>query len=681
MGDRPVYEPIRLKQIFLLHWLSRIKGLLKRVGLLLLATCVAGLLAVLYLKSRPLPPPEIPLTAKIYDVHGQLIATLDRGEHREPVTLQEVPPHLKAATIAAEDHTFYSHWGFSPKGILRAAWVNLRRGKLAQGASTITQQLARNLYLTHDRTWSRKWKETVLATQLELHFSKDEILEMYLNQIYYGHGAYGIQRAARVYFGKSPKELNLAESALLAGIIRGPKWYSPFHQPDRAKKRQHEVLTQMVQMGAISKEEAIQATQTPILFKDPPLPESTKAPYFRDYIIREALQLGIDESQLYHEGLKIYTTLDLNMQRSAEKAVHHYLSTKNELQGALVAMEPKTGAIRAMVGGKNYQESQYNRIFAQRQPGSSFKPILYLAALQQGFTPLTQLESKPTTFTLGKQEYTPSNYGDRYANRPITLRESIAWSDNIYAVATHLRIGREQALRTARQLGIQSPLRAVPSLALGTETVTPFELTRSYATLAAGGKRPKPFGILRIEAPDGTLVTQTQIEAEQAVPQAHAYVLTNLLQGVFEPGGTAHRVKQIFPAPAAGKTGTTEWDGWLAGYTPNLATTVWIGYDRGKKLTSGDSRLAQYIWATFMRDALQNDSEAFPTPSGVVQVMVDSQTGQLATERCSQVYEEVFVQGTEPVETCTLHSTPSSHQAPSLWEWLKKWWSKESENP
>ncbi len=667
-------EPPLQNQIPLFRWIHRIMKIVKWMGLVLLAICVGGLLVTLYLKSRPLPTPNIPLTTKIYDVHGQLLTSLDRGEHREPISFSEIPSHMKAAIIAAEDHGFYSHWGFSPKGILRATWVNFRERKVVQGASTITQQLARNLYLTHDRTWARKWREVLLAMQLELHFSKDEILEMYLNQVYYGHGAYGIKRAAHVYFGKQPKQLTLAESALLAGVLRSPKGYSPFIQPEQARQRQLEVLKQMVHTGAISKEEANLAAKAPLSVNEELRTEKAQSPYFRDYIIQEAKRMDISESQLYSEGLKIYTTLDPKMQEGAEKAIQHYLSTKEDLEGALIAIEPETGAIRAMVGGREYHKSQYNRVFARRQPGSTFKPILYLAALQNGFTPITQLPSKPMSFPFDQEVYRPTNYNNRYANRPITLREAIAWSDNIYAVSTHFRIGRDKAIHTAQLLGIQSSLQPIPSLSLGTETVTPFEMTQAYATLAAGGKRADPFGILRIERPDGTLITQRKVRSKQVIPKAQAYVLTDLLQSVFQPGGTAYRVKQIFPSPAAGKTGTTEWDGWLTGYTPQLVATVWVGYDRGKKLAPGDSRLAQTIWATFMRDALGMQSESFPIPPGVIQVKVDPTTGNLATQSCPKVQQEVFIQGTEPTQTCTVHSRTSSKSAPSFWKRVKDWW-------
>lgn len=667
-------EPSLKTPLALYRRIHRIIRVIKWMGLTLLTICVAGLLLTLYLKSRPLPAPNIPFTTKIYDVHGQLLTSLDQGENREPISLSEIPSHLKEAIIAAEDHRFYSHWGISPKGILRATWINLREGKVVQGASTITQQLARNLYLTHDRTWTRKWHEMLLAIQLELHFSKDEILEMYLNQIYYGHGAYGIKRAAHVYFGKEPKELTLAESALLAGVLRSPKGYSPFIHPKQARRRQSEVLQQMVHTRAISKKEANIAAKAPLSLNQELQTAKVQSPYFRDYIIQEATRMGIPESQLYSEGLKIYTTLDSKMQKEAEKAIQHYLSTKEGLEGALIAIEPETGAIRAMVGGREYHKSQYNRVFARRQPGSTFKPILYLAALRHGFTPVTQLPSKPMSFSFGQEVYRPTNYNHRYANRPITLREAIAWSDNIYAVNTHFRIGRDKAIQTARLLGIRSSLKPVPSLALGTETVTPFELTQAYATLAAGGKRTDPFGILRIEGPDGTLITKRTVRSKQVIPKSQAYVLTDLLQSVFQPGGTAYRVKQIFPSSAAGKTGTTEWDGWLAGYTPQLATTVWVGYDRGKKLTPGDSRLAQTIWATFMRDALGMQSESFPIPPDVIKVKVDPTTGSIATKNCPQVQQEVFVQGTEPTQICTVHTRPSSKKDPSFWKRIKDWW-------
>lgn len=667
-----------MEQIPVWRWLTRGKRVLKIAGIALLTLGAVLLLTLLYLKSRPLPPPNIPMTTKIYDIHGDLIDQLDKGEHRDPIQLKDMPHHLIQATLAAEDQTFYHHFGLSLRGIARATLVNLREMRIAQGASTITQQLARNLYLTSDRTWSRKWREAILAIQLELHFSKDEILEMYLNEVYYGNGAYGIQRAALTYFGKPAKKLTLAESAFLAGLPRGPKWYSPYTSLERAKRRQHAILDTMVKAGWITKAQADQAKSQQIVLIPKPKPSPSKAPYFRDYILQTAIhRYGLKESELRGGGLRIYTTLDLNMQRQAEKAMNQFLGKKEGLQGALLAIDPENGHIRAMVGGKDYQKSQYNRVFARRQPGSSFKPFLYLAALEKRMTPVTRLESKPTSFTYDGGIYRPANFRNQYAGRPITMREAIARSDNIYAVHTHFLIGRDQLVETAKRLGFTAPFKPIPSLALGSVPVSPYEMTRAYATLASGGVYTEPVGILKIVDARGNTIVESQPDQKRVASEAETFVLTQLLRSVFDSGGTGHRVKQLFPRPSAGKTGSTDWDGWLAGYTPDLAATVWVGYDRAKKLPHEEGRLAQMIWGTFMQKSLAGTpTRTFNVPKGVKGVYVDPETGHLATKQCPRVRWEYFIAGTEPTEDCPVHSPQKAggkDGGGSLWDWIKKW--------
>ncbi|PTX62454.1 1A family penicillin-binding protein [Melghirimyces profundicolus] len=660
-------------------WWARIHTAARWFGFCLTVGVGLALITVLYLKSKPLPPPQIGLTTQIVDARGNLIDHLDRGERRDPVKLKELPRSVIDATLTAEDQHFYEHWGFSPKGILRAALVNLKQGRVSQGASTITQQLARNLYLTHDRNWSRKWKEATLTAQLELHFSKNEILRMYLNKIYYGHGAYGIERAARIYFGKPARDLTLAESAMLAGIPRGPRWYSPLDNPSSANIRQKAILNAMVKNGRITRAEAETAKKEPLVYADPPRPQPARASYFRDYVIQAAVsKYGLEESQVRNGGLKIHTTLDLNMQEKAETALKHYLKNDRELQGALISLNPQNGHIKAMVGGKDYHQSQYNRVFGKRQPGSTFKPILYLAALENGLTPASRFASQPTTFLYRGGKYRPTNYHGRYARRPITMAEALATSDNIYAVHTHLAIGEEEAVRMGRRLGIRSPLKPVPSLALGTSAVSPFEMAKVYATLAGGGLHQPPTAILRIEDSEGNILAESRNTPEQVLTPAESYVMTSMLKGVFAPGGTANRIKQILSRPVAGKTGSTDWDSWLSGFTPDLTTTVWVGYDKGKPLPPGTSRLTHNIWGRFMKEALESRSaKDFRPPDGVVKVKVDPQTGERATDTCPQSSELWFLSGTEPKSSCSVHrpSVPSPVEQPSLWERIKKWWS------
>lgn len=658
-----------LEEYFLWRMASRTYRLFRfLIKAVLLIALLVGIFC-LYLKSRPLPPPDVLTSTNIYDDQGKLIAQTDSFEAREYVKLNKIPKGLIQATIAAEDKTFYHHFGFSLRGIARAALVNIRAGKIRQGASTITQQLARNLYLTHDRTWLRKAKEALYTLQLEIHYSKDEILEMYLNKIYYGHGAYGVQRAAQVYFKKDVSELNFAESSFLAGIPRGPNYYSPYEHFQRAKLRQKRILDLMLKDGLITKEERDQTLSKELVLHPPTKMEKLRANYFRDYVIQTAIQKhGLDESLVLNGGLKIYTTLNQDLQRKAEEAVQHYLKNQGELQGALLSVDPHTGHIKAMVGGKDYHKSQFNRVFAKRQPGSSFKPILYLSALENGFTPLTKIMSKPTVFQYEGKTYQPANFGHIYPNRPITLREAIKKSDNIYAVTTQFQIGAENTILMAKRLGIHSSLKATPSLALGSYNITPFEMVQAYSTIANGGTFRPIIGITKIVDRDGTVLVNNETKSWQAVDPAHAFVLTKLMSSIFEPGGTAHRVQQMFTRPMAGKTGTTDWDGWLVGFTPELVTSVWVGYDKGKKLTNWEGKLSQYIWGHYMREATEKlPPRTFEPPEGVKGVYVDEESGLLATNKTKNPLYMYFVSGTEPILYAPDPEPPSRP---------KGWWRK-----
>ncbi|MGI6187632.1 MAG: transglycosylase domain-containing protein, partial [Brevibacillus sp.] len=499
-----------IREAPLLRYLRWAKKFIKLFILSLLCCSFAALLLILYLRSQPLPAVSINQTTTIYASNGEVLDTLHRGQNRFVVPLKDISPFLVQATIAIEDRSFHKHYGIDWLRLARAAYVDVIHMEKRQGASTITQQLARNLYLSMDKTWERKIKEALLAIQLELNYSKDEILEMYMNQIYYGHSAYGAQAAAQTYFGKDAKDLTLAESALLAGIPKGPSYYSPYVDFDKAKSRQQVILQAMVRSGYITPEQAEQAYAEPIKLKERNTEAAAEqAPYFRDYIANLVKnKYGIDEETFIHGGLKIHTTLDPVMQKKAEDIIAKVLpKDKPDLQVALVAMDPATGHIKAMVGGRDYTKSQYNRALSMRQPGSAFKPILYLAALQNGFTPLTQMKSEPTVFTYDNgKTYIPKNFGERYAHAYINMREAIKTSDNIYAVKTIDHLTPQKVVDQARELGITSKLQAVPSLALGTSLVSPLELNTAYVTIANKGERVKPIAITRIEDSQGNVL-------------------------------------------------------------------------------------------------------------------------------------------------------------------------------
>lgn len=648
----------------------------------------SALFLILYLQSQPLPKTIIEQTTFIYSMDLEVLDDLHSGESRVYVPLSKIPESLIQATISIEDRKFYQHLGFDLIRIGGALIQDMKHLSKVQGASTITQQLAKNLYLSNDKTWKRKIREALLAIQLELQYSKDQILEMYLNQIYFGHSANGVQMAAKTFFGKDVSELNLAESALLAGVPKGPKYYSPFLNMENSKKRQKLILQAMVSEGYITQEEADQAYAQELVFKSSDEKVyATKAPYFRDYIISLLKnKYGIDEKQLYQGGLKIYTTLDSKMQQYAEEMLSTHLPKDRPLQAALVTIDPTTGFIKAMVGGRDYSESQFNRVFANRQPGSSFKPILYLAALENGYTPVTKYKSEPTVFTFGQnQTYQPSNFGNRYPNKEIDLRYALAHSDNIFAVKTHQDLGMETLVEMSKKLGIEKELEPYPSLALGSQEVSPFDMAKAYATIANQGGRIEPEAILKIEDQNGNvLYEKKQIEEIQVASPEAAFVLTYLMEGVFEPGGTGYYIADRLKRPIAGKTGTTDYDAWLIGYTPQLVTSLWLGYDQNQILMDGDSLIAKEVWADYMEKIHQSIApQLFIVPDGVVSLYIDPDTGKIATQGCPNARLEFFIEGTEPTEYCeTSQGQESSEQPleqdqqtdPSLWNRFKYWW-------
>ncbi len=676
-----VIQSIPLRRIFQFMKKSFLIGLI----LFFIAVVIMSFF-LLYLRSQPLPPSIIEQTTSIYAENGEVIDTLFGGENRTVVPLEKIPQPLIEATISIEDKNFYSHIGFDFKRLARAIMVDIQHMAKVQGASTLTQQLARNLYLTLDKTWERKIREAILTVQLELNYSKNQLLSMYLNEIYYGHAAYGVQAAAKTFFGKDVSELTLAESSLLAGVPKGPGLYSPYLDMEKAKNRQRIVLNAMVEQQFISMEEADLAYAMEIKLAGlVPSEEKVIAPYFRDYItylVKEKYQ--ISEEQLIHGGLKIYTTLDPVMQEKAEKVVEKYLPKDRPLQAALIAMDPRTGAIKAMVGGRDYKKSQYNRVFAKRQPGSSFKPFLYLAALENGFTPITKLKSEPTVFTYGQdKEYTPKNFGDSYPNDFITLQQAISRSDNIYAVKTNMLLGEVKLVDAANRLGIESELSPLPSLALGTIPVSPMEMAVAYSTLANLGEKVAPVAIIKIEDQEGTILVEEKTVKTRVAEPIPTFLLTNLMQTVFEEGGTGFRVSNQLHRPVAGKTGTTDYDSWLVGFTPQLTLSIWTGYDEGTKIDPiNDSRLAVPLWAEFMEAALSDKPPSlFSVPDGVHSIYINPQNNKLATAYCPTSELVYFANGTEPTEYCTEHAPngavpnqPSEEKKDSsfwkrIWNW------------
>jgi len=634
-------------------------------------------LVLVGLKLLPLPSTAKTAPTELTSADGRPIALWSpAGQARATLPLGAFPRWLVEATLATEDANFYRDHAISVRSSLRAVAVNVRHGEIVQGGSTITQQLAKNLYLTQDRTFGRKLREAMLALQLELHEPKDWILDRYLNVVYYGHGAYGAPAASQLYFGKPVQSLDLAESALLAGLPKGPALYSPLDHPERAKARQRVVLERMVQTGYITQAEADAAYAEPlhIARHQPP---TLQAPYFSEMAFNEAKRMArLTDGDLDAGYVRIHTTLDPLLQKAAERAIQSTLPKGSHLEAALVALDPQTGAIRALVGGRDYRESPFNRALGKRQPGSTFKAFVYGAALTRGWTPAREVDSKLTTFIYGpspKDEYTVHDYGDIYAGRPLTLREAIARSDNVYAVQTELAIGAQNVMDFAKKLGIQEEMKPYPSLALGVFPVTPVELAAAYAAFANGGYRVTPHAVESVDTPYGRTVHP--LEKARVISPELAFQMTDLMQSVLAPGGTGYGARPYLHAPAAAKTGTTDTDAWMVGYTPRLVVAVWVGYDSGRPLTVQESHLAAPIWGKFMGTAQAHlPGPWYTPPSDLEAVRIDPLSGALATPQCGAAETDYFLPGTAPTATCPLHRPPVVPEpAPSRWwNWLRR---------
>ncbi|MBM7704100.1 transglycosylase domain-containing protein [Metabacillus iocasae] len=648
---------------------------------------------VIYAKIQGPPPLTVPQTVIFYTDDGDnVLDEVHHGEKRYWVSLGDISPFLLQATLSVEDKRFYQHHGFDYKRIAGALLADIKAMSKVQGASTITQQYARNLFLEHDKTWKRKMEEAFYTIRLEANYDKNRILEGYLNTIYYGHGAYGIEAASRAYFGKSASNLTLSEATLLAGIPKGPSYYSPLLHFDNAKKRQQIILNMMVEDEFISKELAHTTHKENVTFTSASVEhKEADAPYFlAAAMVQLKDELHIDEQMIQTKGLRVYTTLDATLQKIAEEKMDETISAQSSIQAAFVAMNPKNGEVKALIGGRDYTESPFNRATqAVRQPGSTMKPLLYYAALEDGFTPSTVMRSERTTFTFddGASTYTPSNFNHYYAKGPITLAQAIALSDNVYAVKTHLFIGQHRLVETAKKMGITTPLKRVPSLALGTSPVKVIEMVNAYSILANGGAEVKPTFIRKVETYDGELLYEAESEKKQVLDEGLASVATHLMTGMFSESLngyttiTGKPILKYISRPYAGKSGSTSTDSWMIGYSPELVSGVWTGYDKGKSIDSVPERsYAKKMWVTFMEEALRKQPiSSFEQPKEVKKVKINPENGLLATDACPVKHTAYYMSGTEPTEQCTDHLYNSSESAPTKektqekTKWYKKW--------
>ncbi|WP_047983819.1 transglycosylase domain-containing protein [Ornithinibacillus californiensis] len=647
---------------------KKIKRILLKVTFGLTLSFVSAILFVYFLAFL-LGAPSLLNDQKTvyYSTTGKVIGEEHGVENRSWVGLEKMSPNIIDATLMIEDQRFFDHNGFDIKRILGAILKDIKTMSLKEGASTLTQQYARNLYLSHEKTWSRKLKEAFYAIRLEMYYSKEEILEGYLNTVYYGHGAYGIEAASHHFFNKSADELTIAEAAMLAGIPKGPTYYSPLNDLERATNRQQQILAILQEKNVITEEEYQLASSKQLTFADPKeRKQLTIGPYFQDTVLTEAAnRLEVDQESVRSGGYQIYTTLDIDMQKKLEESVTKTMNDSSDMQVGAIAADPTNGAIRALVGGREYRESPFNRaIQAKRMPGSTFKPFLYYAALQNGYTATTMLMSKPTVFEIGDGNvYQPSNFNGYYADEPITLAQAIALSDNIYAVKTNMYLGAETLVKTARRFGITSKLPAVPSLALGTATVSVEEMVSGYGMLANGGYKIDGHTIEKIVDREGKTVYERKDKEELTLDPQNAFILTQLMTGMFDESLNGHTsvtglsVANRLTRTYAGKTGSTDSDSWMIGYSPSLVTGVWTGYDDNRTITSVPERsYSKEIWTTFMESTHRGKpKEHFEAPAELVAVPVDPATGLRATPHCPTSTVMFFEEGTEPDFHCSDH--------------------------
>lgn len=631
-------------------------------------------------------------TSKLYAADGRFITELGL-ERRTLMQLEDIPKHVQDAFVVTEDRRFYSHHGIDYFRIAGAALRNLKAGRYAQGFSTITMQLARNVFsdrISREKTLIRKLKEAHVARAIEKRYPKQRILELYMNQVYLGNGAYGVETASQRYFGKSVRDVSVAEAAMLAGLLKAPERYNPRRFPDRAIQRRNTVIELMRRAGAVSDADASLEKAYPLQMAQR-TESGDLAPYFVEWV-RQTLEQHFGRL-LYERGLKVYTTLDADMQAAAERSLETQLQaiesgkhgpyshltyeaftaknaesqdSRNQanspyLQGAFVAIEPRSGAVRALIGGRDFEDSKFNRaVQALRQPGSTFKPVVYSAAIRSGLPPAHIVEDAPIVMDqVSGDPWTPQNFDLKFQG-PMPMRQALYQSRNLAAIRVGLEIGVEPVIRTARDFGISTPIPPYPSIFIGSADVYPIEMIGAYSVFANLGLRTTPHGILRVEDADGKLLWEPSPRSAVVMSAEEAWLMVSMMKDVNVRGTAARVWASGFHVPSGGKTGTTN-DGadvWYIGYTADLVAGVWMGFDRPKKIKSNaqGGQLAAPAWLDFMTEVYRRKPQPpdWPRPDGVLVRDVDAATGRLPTSACmSHIVTEFFIAGTEPHTTCT----------------------------
>jgi penicillin-binding protein 1B len=637
------------------------------------------------------------------ELEPELLSSLfdNSREKRRAMNFNDIPKMLREAVLSVEDRRFFEHPGFDPVRIFGAAWADLRHGARVQGGSTISMQVARSFFFNSDRTLRRKIAETVVALELEHRFTKAQIFELYANEIYLGNrgsfSIHGFGEASLAYFNKDVREISLPEAAFLAGIIHAPNRYSTAERrPERAAEARDRALLSMTENGAISQQQALEAKKAPLHIVGAGLEGST-APYFVD-MVKEHLLDRFSEADLLSQSFRVYTTLDPELQHAAADAVDAGAKNVDALlakryarwrkagqeppqaQVAIVVLDPHNGEIKALIGGRDYGQSQLNHILARRQPGSAFKPFVYAAAfegavdgVQPIVTPATTVMDEPTTFDFDGKEYTPNNYGEKFQGK-VTIREALTQSLNVATVKVAEMVGYTRVTDMAHQFGLDPSIRATPSVALGAYEMTPLEVAGGYTIFANEGVRAEPMYIRNVVDASGESIERNTIRPHRALDPRVAYLVTSMLEDVIDRGTGATVRTRGFTAPAAGKTGTSR-DGWFAGYTSNLLCIVWVGFDDNRDLGLSGASAPAPIWADFMKRAIAlpaySNVQPFAMPEGVMRVTIDPDTLQLATPECPITREEVYIHGTEPTEFCSLHGGHMASDAPPA-SWLSR---------
>ena len=627
----------------------------------------------LYVKFSPKVQINTANSLIMYDLNNE--AFFKGNETKEWVNLGEISPYLINATIITEDKNFYNHHGFDFLRILKASYINLKAGNAVQGASTITQQYAKNLFLDFSKTWKRKWDEMWYTMRIEANYSKEEILEGYLNTINYGHGKYGIENASKYYFNKSAKNLNLAEATMLTGIPKSPSNYSPLVNFDLAKERQLLILNLMVKNNLITEDEKNEAYNMSLnLIGDNQQEELTTLMYYHDAVIDELESINtIPSSYSDIRGLKIYTTLNLEAQRQLEKNIYENIPDESEIEVASVMMDPNTGGVLALVGGRNYNKSSYNRATSSmRQVGSTMKPYLYYAALESGFTSSSSFTSEATTFTFSNQDdYAPKNYNDTYGNKPISMATAIAYSENIYAVKTHLFLGSEALINVARRVGITAALEDIPSLPLGTNEINIIEMAAGYSAFANLGYKIEPHFIEKVVDANGNILYEADRKKELVLNSSLVFILNNMLTATYDADyidynyptgiGLANKLTHKYSL----KSGTTNGDNWNIGYNKDAVCAVWIGYDDNRSLNTTEYKYSQNIWYKTIEayeEGKSNEDVWYEVPKNVSAVFVEPISGKPTAEASKKQKLMYFIKGTEPSLTDPVFDEISSSQ-------------------